>query len=225
MSARIAALIVLLPLAIGTPSPASLSPQEKAEGFRPLFNGRNLDGWAVMGEQAWTVRDGIIACSGEGHGWLRSLKEYKDFILRLEFKISKKGNSGIFVRASLDGNPAFSGMEIQILDDSGEPPSKHSTGALYDAVQPAVNTSKPAGEWNQIEIACIGRRMKVTLNGQRLYAVNLDDRELNAGLAEDRKLTNRVPSGFIGLQNHGSPVEFRNIRIKNMDVSSVRIPR
>ncbi|NLB56782.1 MAG: DUF1080 domain-containing protein, partial [Lentisphaerae bacterium] len=123
---------------------------------------------------------------------------------------------GIFIRATEEGNPAFTGMEIQILDDHGKSPNKTSTGALYSAVAPSENLSKPAGEWNEVEIACIGRRLKVTMNGKRLYAVNLDDKHLNAQLPNDQKLNKRVPSGFIGMQNHGNLVKFRNIRIKDM---------
>lgn len=190
--------------------------QEVEGGYKSLFNGRDLTGWVIMDSPSWKAENGLIVCTGQGSGWLRSVKEYQDFILRLEFKISPKGNSGIFIRATEDGNPAFTGMEIQIMDDHGKPPVKNSTGALYAAAAPVANVSKPAGEWNEIEIACIGRRVKVTMNGQRLYAVNLDSAQLNSELPEDQKLTNRVPTGFIGLQNHGNLVEFRNIRIKDM---------
>jgi len=106
-------------------------------------------------------------------------------------------------------------MEIQILDDYGREPDVHSNGALYAAVKPAVNPSKPAGQWNSREIVCIGRRIKVSENGKRLYAVNLDDPAYNSG-PDAPNLGRRLPAGFIGLQNHGSPVEFRNIRIKDM---------
>lgn len=189
---------------------------EIEDGYKSLFNGKDLTGWVAMGSPSWKAENGLIICTGQGSGWLRSIAEYQGFILRLEFKISPRGNSGIFIRATEEGNPAFTGMEIQIMDDHGKPPVKNSTGALYAAVAPAANVSKPAGEWNEIEIACIGRRVKVTMNGQRLYAVNLDSPQLNAELPEDQKLTNRVPTGFIGLQNHGNVVEFRNIRIKDM---------
>jgi len=196
------------------------SDAEKKEGYQALFDGKSLKGWVVMGANSWQARNGVLYCSGEGSGWLRTTRQFQDFILRLDFSISKGGNSGIFIRAAEEGNPAFSGMEIQILDDYDQAPDTHSAGALYGAVAPAVNASKPAGEWNQVEIACVGRRVRVTMNGRRLYAVNLDDKELNATLRDDQKLTNRVPTGFIGLQNHGKPVEFRNIRIKDMSPSA-----
>jgi hypothetical protein len=185
-----------------------------SEGFAPLFNGRDLSGWQVMGDRSWSVKDGAIACSGEGHGWLRSDAQYRDFTLRLEYKVARNANSGIFLRARTDGDPAFTGMEVQVLDDYGEPPDKHSNGALYDAVAPAVNPSKPAGEWNQVEITLWGDELTVFENGHKLYAVNLSDPALNAAQPPERKFPNRAPVGYIGLQNHGCTVEYRNLRIR-----------
>lgn len=190
-----------------------VSPAESAQGFVPLFNGVDLSGWQVMGAPSWSVKDGVIECSGEGGGWLRSDGQYRDFILRLEYKVSPGANSGIFVRAKLEGDPAFTGMEVQVLDDYGEQPDKHSNGSLYDAVAPAVNPSKPAGEWNQAEITCWGNQLTVYENGQRLYSVDLFDPALNAVQSEERKFPNRAPLGYVGMQNHGSKVWYRNIRI------------
>jgi len=196
-----------------TGAPPQVSLEELQQGFVPIFNGADLSGWQVMGSESWSAKDGVIECSGEGGGWLRSEAQYRDFILRLEYKASKDANSGIFVRATLEGDPAFTGMEIQVLDDYGEPPDKHSAGSLYDAVAPAVNASKPAGEWNQVEITLWGDELTVVQNGHKLYSVNLADPALNAPQAEDRKFPNRAQIGYIGLQNHGSQVWYRKIRI------------
>ncbi len=185
-----------------------LSAAQKAEeGFVPLFNGKDLTGWHVMGTPAWKVEDGVLVCTGEGGGWLRSDKQYENFVLRLEFRISKGGNSGIFIRSALEGNPAFTGMEIQILDDHGREPAPYTTGAIYDAVAPKKNMSKPAGEWNFVEIICSGPWVVVAMNGEEIVRVNMD---------EHPKLKDRLRKGYIGLQNHGSRVEFRNIRIKEL---------
>jgi hypothetical protein len=132
-------------------------------------------------------------------------------------------------------------MEVQIADDQGKEPTKATTGALYDAVAPAKNMSKLAGEWNQVEITCKGRQMSVAMNGQKLWAIDLDDPTLNAEIVEadrsrfakefqqaraegkpippreDRQLSKRAAKGFIGLQNHGTPVQFRNIRIRVLE--------
>jgi hypothetical protein len=222
MSARVwlyVALVMLAAMAAsaaaGAPvaSGAGVSSQELEQGFVPLFNGRDLSGWQAMGAETWAAQDGELVCKGGEGGWLRSDKQYRDFILRLEYKISPDGNSGIFVRSTLEGDPAFTGMEIQVLDDYGDKPDKHSAGAVYDAVAPAVNASRPAGEWNQVEITCWGDKLTTYMNGDKLYEVNLADPELNAQQAEERKFPNRAQIGYIGLQNHGSPVAFRNLRI------------
>lgn len=181
--------------------------QQAEEGFVPLFNGKDLTGWHVMGSPSWKVENGILVCTGEGGGWLRSDKQYENFVLRLEFRISKGGNSGIFIRSALEGNPAFTGMEVQILDDHGRAPSPHTTGSIYDAVAPRKNMSKPAGEWNFVEIICSGPWVVVAMNGEEIVRTNMD---------EHPKLKGRLRKGYIGLQNHGARVEFRNIRIKEL---------
>ena len=213
------AVVMLVTGAIGAESALSAHPgavisaREWAQGFVPLFNGRDLTGWQVMGSESWSAKDGELACSGQGRGWVRSDALYRDFVLRLEYKVSKESNSGIFLRAKLEGDPAFTGMEVQVLEDYGEPADQHSNGSLYDAVAPAVNPSKPIGEWNQAEITLWGDRLTVIENGHKLYSINLFDPALNAAQSEERKFPNRAQIGYIGLQNHGSPVAYRNIRI------------
>jgi hypothetical protein len=195
-------LVVVLVISVAT----AWSQQAETE-FVTLFNGKDLTGWHVMGTPAWKVENGVLVCTGEGGGWLRSDKQYENFVLRLEFRISKGGNSGIFIRSALEGNPAFTGMEVQILDDYGRSPTPHTTGAIYDAVAPSKNMSKPAGEWNFVEIICSGPWVVVAMNGEEIVRVNMD---------EHPKLKGRLRRGYIGLQNHGSRVEFRNISIKEL---------
>ena len=196
-------------------APWGISQEEREEGFVPLFNGVDLDDWRVIGADSWSVSNGIIVCIGEGSGWIRPKKEYEDFVLRLEYKISQQGNSGIFIRTSEKGRPAFEGMEIQILDDCGKEPTKKSTGAIYAAVAPDKNMSRPAGEWNQMEITCEGRQVRIWMNGERIADVNLDEHpEELKNEKPSTPLKNRLPKGYIGLQNHRSRVSFRNIRIK-----------
>ena len=186
------------------------------EGWVELFNGENLSGWTIMGsnKEAFSAKDAIIECSGKGGYWLRSNNEYEDFLLDLEFKISEGGNSGIFIRAAESGNPAFSGMEIQILDDHGRNPSTHSTGCIYAAVAPSKNMCKPAGEWNHIFIGCLERNVFIVMNGEGIVDINLDD--YDKPLEGHSALKERLTKGFIGLQDHGSPVSFRSIRIKEI---------
>ncbi|MGQ9524072.1 MAG: 3-keto-disaccharide hydrolase [Armatimonadota bacterium] len=194
---------------------AGLTAEERRQGFVPLFNGRDLSGWVVP-DKTWFVENGAIVCSGKPGGWLRSAKQYANFILRGEYKISPNGNSGVFVRAPILGRASRIGMEMQILDDYGKAPNKNSTGAIYDVVAPTKNMSKPAGQWNSFEIVCDGRRVKITLNGEKVVDVSLDDPAINERLPETHKLYKRLRRGYIGLQNHGSRVEFRNLRVREL---------
>src|SRR5438093_6221913 len=175
---------------------------------KSLFNGRDLVGWVMMYGGEWTVEDGFLvgrngkdwSTNPEKSGsWLRTERQYSDFTLELEYAINARGNSGIFIRSALEKNPAFTGHEMQILDDHGREPKKSSTGALYDVVAASKNMSRPAGEWNQVRIDCDGPRIRVTMNGEGII---------------DYK-TDRLTRGYIGLQNHdtNAVVRFRNIRI------------
>jgi len=173
-----------------------------------LFNGRNLDGWVAMYGGDWTVEDGILvgrngkdwSTNPEKSGsWLRTSKQYGDFVLELDYAINDGGNSGIFLRSSLEKNPAFTGHEMQILSDNGRPPTKGSSGSLYDVIAATKNMSRPAGQWNHVRIVTHGRRIQIHWNGEP--TINYE--------------TDRLTTGYIGLQNHDakSVVKFRNIRI------------
>lgn len=195
-----------------------LSSAEQRQGFVSLFNGKNLSGWRVVTNPAsWEVRDGAVTCNGQEGGWLRSNKIYEDFILRLEYRTGENSNSGIFLRATDFEDPAFTGMELQILDDFGRTPNKGDVSmALYGAIAPSRNVSKPRGEWNTVEVSLIGRQIKVMHNGVKVIDANLDDKAINDELSPDRKLTDRAKIGRIGLQNHKEFIQYRNIRIRDL---------
>lgn len=183
-------------------------------GFHPLYNGRNLDGWETQGN--WLVKpDGVLAIkprAGE-RGWRRfdaylwADKRYGDFALDLEFKIPKGGNSGVFVRVKDKKNPVNTGIEVQINDVHGKKKvGPHDCGGIIGTVGPSKNMAKPAGEWNRMIVTCRGTRLQVQLNGEQVVDVNLKTTS-----RRDRPLT-----GFIGLQDHGLNLFFRNIRIKEL---------
>lgn len=180
-------------------------------GFVKIFNGKDLSGWHMMGHQDWRVENGILETEGSG-GWLRSDATYADFVWKLEYRASKDSNSGIFIRSAEEGNPAFTGIEIQIMDDAGQPANVHSSGSLYGASAPRHNAAKQAGEWNEVEISCLGRHVAVTLNGHKIQDVNLDDPQF--AHAQERPLSKVPNAGYIGLQSHSNRVEFRNLRVK-----------
>ena len=184
------------------------SPASPASSAQSLFNGRDLSGWVALHGGEWKVEDGVLVgrngldwtTNPEKSGsWLRTEKEYSDFILELEYAINAKGNSGIFLRSGLEKNPAFTGHEMQILDDHGRASAKFTSGSLYDVVAPSKNMSKPAGEWNQVRIECRGRRIQVTMNGEAIVDYQTD----------------RLTRGYLGLQNHdtNAVVRFRNLRL------------
>jgi len=110
-------------------------------------------------------------------------------------------------------------MELPILSDAGKPATTQSTGSVWDVVAPSRNLSKPDGEWNQVEVTLIKRQLSAVWNGQKVLDVNLDDPK-NAALSK------RLPYGHIGLQAHasGTPVEFRNIRVRIIKIGPLFIP-
>jgi len=190
------------------PDNSVLSKEEREEGFIALFNGRNFDGWTITGDPAgWTIENGEIRFARRGGGVIAFRNRYDDFILRLEFKISEGGNSGVFLRAPRACRSSKIGMESQIMGDFGREPTDTSTGAIYDVLAPRANWSKPAGEWNQLEIMVEGDRYQSVLNGEIAIQVNLGDHP---------ELKYRLKEGFIGLQDHSDPVAFRKIRLKEL---------
>ena len=195
----------------------SLSHQERKEGFELLYDGKTLTRWHSIKLRpdagSWHGRKGVITWV-KGGSWLATDDTYYDFILRLEYRTGPQSNSGIFLRSTPTGNPAFSGMELQILSDAGKPADVHSTGSLYGAVAPSKNMAKPDGEWNQVEITVLKREVTAVWNGEKILDVDLNDPKYQK--AQERPLAERAPFGHIGLQAYstGTPVEFRKIRIK-----------
>lgn len=193
-----------------------VSADEAGEGFVSLFNGKDLEGWQGS-VQGYAVEDGAIVCRRGGN--LFTEKEYADFVLRLEFKVPPGGNNGVGIRTPLQRNPAYSGMEIQVLDDDHPMYNNLKTyqfhGSVYGVVPAKRGHLRPAGEWNCQEIRAEGSRIRVTLNGQVI--VDADLAEIEKPYLDGHEhpgLLNK--KGYIGFLGHGSPVEFRNIRVKEL---------
>ena len=195
------------------------------EGFTRIFNGKDLTGWMVFGgkEEAWGVDGTTLVTKSGGGGWLLTDKEYSDFEIYVDFKMPAEGggNSGVALRAPLEGNVSYTGMEIQLLDDVWHLDPAHFkglkpvqlTGAIYGVVPPSREALKPVGEWNTIHITAKGRQITVELNGIKTVDANLDDYKEAAekdhpGLKRDK--------GHVGLQSHSNRVEFRNIYVKEL---------
>ncbi len=188
--------------------------------WQKLFNGKDLTGWEEIGAKKgggnWQAADGILYCSGEGGGWLSTTKTYSNFELDLEFRVPADGNSGVFIRAPRDGNGAYVGMEIQVLDDAApmyaDLKPEQYTGSIYDVKAASPRVTKPAGEWQHMVILCEARHVKVTLNDKVIVDANLDD--YPAKFAEHPGL--KRTDGYIGLQNHGSRLDYRNLKIRTL---------
>jgi Domain of Unknown Function (DUF1080) len=193
------------------------TPAAAAE-WKPLFNGRDLAGWKAIDGPAdsWHAEDGLLVCTGKGSGWLSTDAEYANFELELEFRVPAGGNSGVFLRAPHQGNPAFAGMEIQVLDDhdaqyANLKPTQYC-GSLYDVVAARRGATKKAGEWQKMVVVCNGNRVKVTLNG--IEVVDADTAAHPDKLATHPGL--KRTTGYVGLQNHSSRLDFRNLRIREL---------
>lgn len=198
------------------------SPLSAAEkGFVPLFDGKTLNGW-IGAVDGYVVRDGAIVCEQKkGGGNLLTEKEYSDFILRFDVLIPKGGNNGIAVRApNATGSLAYSGMEVQILDDDDEqyktikPHQFH--GSVYGIVAAKTGARKPDGQWNTMEITLQGPRVRVVVNGKIVVDADLKEASKNGTVDGKEHPGLERTSGHIGFLGHGHPVEFRNIRIKEL---------
>jgi len=193
--------------------------QSAEKGFNALFDGKSLDGWKLMRGHGpgYVVKDGSLVCPADGGGNLFTEKEYSNFVFRFEFKTEPGANNGVGIRAPFEGDAAYVGMEIQILDDGherykGKIKSEQHHGSIYDVIPARTGFLKPAGEWNEEEIMAQGSRIRVTLNGVIILDADLNDVREEATLKKHPGLKNK--SGHIGFLGHGSLVEFRNIRIK-----------
>jgi hypothetical protein len=207
-------------LALAASSAFSAAPVGGEEGFVSLFNGKDLTGWQGrrLAKKGYVVENGCLVCPADGGGFLFSEKEYADFVLRLEFKLTERANNGVAIRSPLvNERPAYEGMEIQILDDpryEGQLKPAQYHGSIYDVIPARRGALRPVGEWNREEIVARGRRIRVVLNGEPILDANLDE-------VKDAQLLREHPGlarskGHIGFLGHGSRVEFRNIRIKEL---------
>jgi hypothetical protein len=201
-------------------------------GFVALFpKDGELEGWSVrtwndLSQPAdegveWIVRDGILQGSLQRGTWLVSEREYDDFVLKFEFKLGERGNSGCAIRAPMHGDPAFDGMELQMADFRYNTEAKDSelTGGIYRAIAPKQQVYKPT-EWNQYEITLRGSRLQVRLNGVEIHDLDLDQQDqvvkrhdgTDAPAVKDRPRRGHI--GFQELSRNGSHVQIRNAKIR-----------
>ena len=204
-------------------APALVAQQAEA-GFTSLFDGKTLSGWTLIGGrgEGYGVKDGVLFCAKGGGGKLLTDKEYSDFVLRFEFRMPAEGsNNGLGIRAPREGDAAYQGIELQILDEKaalaekwGKLKETQFHGSVYDVIAAKKGAQKPAGEWNVQEVTAKGRKITVVLNGQTILDADLDT-------VKDPEVLKKHPglartSGHIGFLGHNDYLEFRNIRIKEL---------
>ena len=140
------------------------------EGFKAIFDGKTLEGWKANGQaEVWGAEDGVIFCKGGGGGYLFADADYDNFELRLKYKLPKGGNSGVALHTPRQGDPAYVGIELQLIDDEGWPgkllDTQH-TGSIYGVVPAAAINNKPIGEWNEFRVVCVKGKVVVENNGK-----------------------------------------------------------
>lgn len=218
-------MLVVAQLVLFALTPAAPTPQE--EGFRPLFNGRDLSGWVPVNTapSTWTVREGLLVCSGRPIGELRTDRMYQNFILEVEWRhMRKKGNAGIFVWAddiTARGQPFHRSIEVQVLENAYGNTRSHTThgdifpihGAKMTPINgrggsrafPTENRSKPSPQWNHYRIVCNDGTISLAVNG-KVVTRGKD--------CSPRK-------GYICLESEGGVVHYRNVRIKELPPTAV----
>jgi len=208
----------LLALA-GTPVGAA---EEGPGGWQTLFDGKDFSGWQnAQGKspgRGWIVEDGaMVRKSGAGDVWTK--QRFGDFVLDVEFKTD--GNSGIFIRTDNPRDCVQTGIEIQVLNPQGKA-SKHSCGAVYDALAPTKDMVK-AKAWNHVVITAKGSRLEVVMNEEKIIDTDLDlwiapGKNPDGSKNKYKKALKDFPrEGHIGLQDHGARVCYRNLKIRPLD--------
>jgi HEAT repeat protein len=203
------------------PEPFQLSAEEKKDGFKMLFDGTNMHEW-IGNLVDYKMADGCIVVDPASHfgGNLYTKEEYADFIFRFEFQLTPAANNGLGIRTPMEGDAAYVGMELQILD-SEHPVYKDLEvyqyhGSVYGIIPARRGFLKPTGEWNYEEVIADGSHIKITLNGTVI--LDGDIKEATKNGTPDHKehpgLFN--PGGHIGFLGHGSPLKFKNIRVKRL---------
>lgn len=192
----------------------------KSDGFKSIFNGKNLDGWAGPVNNYMVTEAGTLSCKAGKGGTIFTKEVYDDFTVRFEFVVPAGGNNGLAIRYPGGGDTAYAGMcELQILDNTSpkyaklDPRQYH--GSVYGQWPAKRGFLKKAGEWNKQEVTVKGHHIKVTLNGTVILDKDVSEIKEFMGKAEKFKGRLRT-SGHFGFAGHGAAVQFRNVEMKRL---------
>jgi len=196
-----------------------------ADGTVSIFDGKSPQGWITNKDkkplaQANVQSDGLNPHRSGGYIVVHD-KPRGDFVLDFDYKLSKGCNSGVFIRVGDLKNPVYTGLEIAIDDTQGT--GVHDTGAIYDLVAPRVNTQKPLGEWNHMTISAKGPKVEVSVNGEKVSEINVDEfsepgKRPDGSMHKFKVAIKDLPrSGYFGFQDHGQDCWYKNIKIQSLD--------
>ena len=184
---------------------------EQEAGFVSLFNGKDLTGGQVKAgpSEAFMVADGLLTCTGKGHypTWLRSEKEYENFVFRFEYILKHYSESGLLIHAPLYGRLSRVGFKVEICDDWSRTCRTVPTGSIQDVARARDFQVKKHEQWNRMEVVMDYPMLRVTLNNQVIQQIDC---------AKDKELRYRLRRGHLGIQDLGRYIAFRNIRIKEL---------
>jgi len=210
--------------------PAAAADEAKAgpagDGWVALFDGKDLAQWQDPAAKKWKVEEGGVLAWQKGCGSLWTKEQFGDFVIDLEVKCEKGTNSGIFLRSPEgEKNWLHGSIEIQVSGSQGadRKPGKHETGAMYDCLPAAVAAEKPLGEWNHFVITFVGNKLNIVLNDKPILAADLDqwtEAGKNPDGSKNKFKTaykDMAKRGHLGLQDHGQPVWYRNVKVKRLD--------
>lgn len=207
------------------PAPNTLTDEEKAAGWKLLFDGKSMAGWKNFKKSdvgpGWTIVDGAMTRSDKGAGDIVTADSYGSFELSLEYNISKGGNSGIMYHVTEEGaTPWQTGPEVQVQDNKdGHDPQL--AGWLYQLYKPDVDATKPAGEWNQIRLLITPEKCEHYMNGVKYVEYVKGSKDWDERVAKSKfakfPFFGKPTKGSICLQDHGNLVAYRNIKIRVFD--------
>lgn len=210
--------VAMMTVSVIAVSSASAEAEQGEVPYKPLFE-EDLSNVIFTGNE-WKMEDGILSPQGKGDIWTK--KMYGDYIIELEFKCAEDTNSGVLLRCDNLNKWVQHTIEVQILQPDIDS-KKNSCGGIFDVLAPHKRAVKPAGEWNHYRIVAVDNWILVTLNGEEVTQIKLDKWEESNKNPDGSKnkfktaLKDMSREGHIGLQYHGNPVWFRNIKILELD--------
>jgi type 1 glutamine amidotransferase len=230
-----AVVLSLLAIAPAQRADNELTPKEIQEGWILLFNGKDAKNWMLPNGKplpAANVQDGCINPHQCGAGWTYFNTKFGDFVLSLDFKITKDCNSGVFFRVANPKDEVYTGFEMQVYDTGHKKdPGRNDCGAIYDCLAPSKNMMKAPGEWNHIDLTCKGASVKLVMNGAQIIDMDLD-KWTEVGKNPDgsknkfkKAIKDFDRTGFIGVQEHGNDCWYKNVKLKPLAVASTPLVR